>query len=156
MSIMAPPPRSYTIRMSLSLTKKPGTPRETSIFVSVPSSPLSMIAFMRRVAGWNLPSVSADPRNEEIPRCLPIVECLHKDEAFFLSECEHLACFFGSISTWFFEEDVFSSRKRFHSPFVMQSIWQLCREPQSHIHNWATRNVPGCTRRRSQGRPTVL
>jgi hypothetical protein len=68
MSIMAPPPRSYTIRMSLSLMKKPGTASETSIFVSVPSSPLSTIAFMRCVAGWNLSSMSADPRNEVIPR----------------------------------------------------------------------------------------
>ena len=37
--------------------------------------------------------------DEAMSRGLPVVECLHKDEAFFLSECEHPACFVGGIST---------------------------------------------------------
>jgi hypothetical protein len=71
--------------------------------------------------------MSADPRNELIPRGLPIVECLQKYEAFFLSECEHPARFFGSISTWLLEKDMLSSCESFHSPFEMETIWQLCR-----------------------------
>jgi hypothetical protein len=53
------------------------------------------------------------------------VQCLQKNEAFFLSESEHLARFFRSISTRLFKEDMLSGCKCFHSPFVMEAIWQL-------------------------------
>src|SRR6266404_2668800 len=55
----------------------------------------------------------------------PVVESLKKDEALFLSECEHLARFFGSISTWLFKQDMLSSCERLHSPLIVEAIWQL-------------------------------
>ena len=63
--------------------------------------------------------------DEVMSRGLPIVECLHKDKAFPMSECEHPARFVGSISNWLLDEDMLSSCKRFHSPLVMEAIWQL-------------------------------
>ena len=86
--------------------------------------------------GWNLPSLSVDPRNEVTPLDLPIVECFQKDKAFFISECEHPARFVGSISTWLLDEDVLSSCKCFHRPFVMEANWQLCsKRYRSRIRN---------------------
>ena len=53
------------------------------------------------------------------------MKCLQKDKAFFLSESEHLACFFGSICTRLFKKDMLSGCKCFHSPFIMKATWQL-------------------------------
>ena len=50
--------------MSLSLMKPEGTARLASIFVRVPSSPLSTISFKRRVAGWNLPIIGLEHINK--------------------------------------------------------------------------------------------
>ena len=50
--------------MSPSLMAPEGTERLASIFVRVPSSPLSTISFKRRVAGWNLPAIGLEHINE--------------------------------------------------------------------------------------------
>ena len=60
-----------------------------------------------------------------MPHNLPIVECFQKDEAFFISECEHPTRFVGSISAWLLKENMLSSRESFHRPLVMEAIWQL-------------------------------
>ena len=134
MSMVQPPPRSYLKRMS-SFKKKSedrmlGTANSATILLTFPSSPLSIIALTRCVAGWNLaeavywPSMSGGYIRGSRGRAREVYG-LQYDQSLLLSQCKDLASFMSSVRNGLFHQNVFASLERTHGPFKMESIGEL-------------------------------